>query len=78
MTRSESISFADSRGGNHRQTPASEPWSPAIQCNGQRQLSSYASPCQRDLPPLRLLLVWSNLTGHKTSELWLCAHGIMP
>ena len=33
-----------------------------------------------DLPPLRLLLVWDNLTGHKTPELvlWLCAHGIMP
>src|SRR5829696_19971 len=34
-----------------------------------------------DLPPLRLLLVWDNLTGHKTPELvlwlwlWLCAHG---
>jgi len=33
-----------------------------------------------DLPPLRLLLVWDNLAGHKTPELvlWLCAHGIMP
>ena len=33
-----------------------------------------------DLPPLRLLLVWDNLTGHKTPALvlWLCAHGIMP
>lgn len=33
-----------------------------------------------ELPPLRLLLVWDNLTGHKTPELvlWLCAHGIMP
>jgi transposase len=32
------------------------------------------------LPPLRLLLVWDNLTGHKTPELvlWLCAHGVMP
>ena len=32
------------------------------------------------LPPLRLLLVWDNLTGHKTPDLvcWLCAHGIMP
>jgi DDE superfamily endonuclease len=35
-----------------------------------------ASPC----PPLRLLLVWDNLAGHKTPEmvLWLCQHGIMP
>jgi transposase len=33
-----------------------------------------------DLPPLRLLLVWDNLAGHKTPELvlWLCAQGIMP
>src|SRR3954464_8906995 len=33
-----------------------------------------------DLPPLRLLLVWDNLTGHKTPELvlGLCAHGVMP
>jgi DDE superfamily endonuclease len=33
-----------------------------------------------ELPPLRLLLVWDNLTGHKTPDLvlWLCAHGIMP
>src|SRR3712207_8745057 len=33
-----------------------------------------------NLPPLRLLLVWDNLTGHKTPELvlWLCAQGIMP
>lgn len=32
------------------------------------------------LPPLRLLLVWDNLAGHKTPEmvLWLCRHGIMP
>jgi transposase len=32
------------------------------------------------LPPLRMLLVWDNLAGHKTPEmvLWLCRHGIMP
>jgi hypothetical protein len=32
------------------------------------------------LPPLRLLLVWDNLAGHKTPELvlWLCQHGVMP
>src|SRR3954447_10733846 len=31
-------------------------------------------------PPLRLLLVWDNLTGHKTAEMvvWLCQHGVMP
>jgi hypothetical protein len=33
-----------------------------------------------DLPPLRMLLVHDNLTGHKTPTLvrWLFAHGIMP
>ena len=32
------------------------------------------------LPPLRMLLVWDNLAGHKTPEmvLWLCRNGIMP
>ncbi len=32
------------------------------------------------LPPLRLLLVWDNLAGHKSAAmvLWLCRHGIMP
>src|SRR5664279_3209586 len=32
------------------------------------------------LPPLRLLLVWDNLAGHKSTEMvvWLCQHGIMP
>ena len=33
-----------------------------------------------DLPPLRVLLVLDNLSGHKTPALvcWLMAHGIMP
>lgn len=33
-----------------------------------------------ELPPLRALLVWDNLAGHKTPALvlWLCAHGVMP
>ncbi|MCC7369006.1 MAG: transposase, partial [Chloroflexi bacterium] len=32
------------------------------------------------LPPLRLLLVLDNLSGHKTPSLvlWLVAHGVMP
>ena len=32
------------------------------------------------MPPLRLLLVLDNLTGHKTPSLvlWLVAHGVMP
>lgn len=32
------------------------------------------------LPPLRLLLVWDNLTGHLTTSMvaWLFAHGVMP
>ncbi len=35
-------------------------------------------PAQR--PPLRMLLVWDNLTGHKAAEraAWLCQHGIVP
>ena len=33
-----------------------------------------------EVPPLRMLLIWDNLTGHKTPELviWLFRHGIMP
>jgi transposase len=33
-----------------------------------------------ELPPLRLLLVWDNLAGHKSAEMVvsLCQHGIMP
>lgn len=32
------------------------------------------------LPPLRMLLVWDNLMGHRTPELmlWLCEQGILP
>lgn len=31
-------------------------------------------------PPLRMLLIWDNLAGHKTPEMvvWLFRHGIMP
>ena len=34
----------------------------------------------QDLPPLRRLLIWDNLAGHKSVELvcWLMAQGIMP
>lgn len=33
-----------------------------------------------ELPPLRMLLIWDNLAGHKTPELvlWLFRHGVMP
>lgn len=33
-----------------------------------------------ELPPLRMLLVWDNLAGHRTPDfvLWLFDHGIMP
>jgi hypothetical protein len=33
-----------------------------------------------ELPPLRMLLIWDNLAGHKTPDLvlWLFRHGIMP
>ena len=31
-------------------------------------------------PPLRLILIWDNLAGHKTPALvqWLCHQGILP
>jgi hypothetical protein len=34
----------------------------------------------KQLPPLRMLLVWDNLIGHQTPELmvWLCEHGVLP
>jgi len=34
----------------------------------------------QDLPPLRMLIVWDNLTGHYSVDLvlWLFAHGIVP
>lgn len=37
-------------------------------------------PPDAPLPPLRLLLVWDNLAGHRTAELvaWLFQHGVMP
>ena len=37
-------------------------------------------PLPDDLPPLRILLIWDNLKGHKTSSFvdWLIQHGIMP
>ena len=37
-------------------------------------------PLPDDLPPLRMLLVWDNLKGHKTPIFvdWLIQHGIMP
>jgi len=33
-----------------------------------------------DDPPLRLILIWDNLAGHKSVDLvcWLCAQGILP
>lgn len=33
-----------------------------------------------ELPPLRILLVWDNLTGHRSTTLvsWLFEHGVMP
>src|SRR5439155_24183880 len=35
---------------------------------------------EEGLPPIRLLLVWDNLTGHKNRELvrWLTARGVLP
>jgi hypothetical protein len=41
----------------------------------RRQALSYHAD-----PPLRLILIWDNLAGHKSSELvrWLCHQGILP
>jgi hypothetical protein len=63
--------------------PAAPPPDPmADRAVWQRWQDGLAAPftLPADLPPLRLLLVWDNLAGHKTPEmvLWLCAHGIMP
>jgi DDE superfamily endonuclease len=35
---------------------------------------------RHDDPPLRLILIWDNLAGHKSAALvrWLCAQGILP
>jgi hypothetical protein len=37
-------------------------------------------PLPNDLPPLRALLIWDNLSGHKTPSMveWLIQNGIMP
>jgi hypothetical protein len=37
-------------------------------------------PLPNDLPPLRMLLIWDNLKGHKTPSFveWLVQHGVMP
>jgi hypothetical protein len=37
-------------------------------------------PLPDSLPPLRMLLIWDNLAGHKTSNLvdWLIQQGVMP
>jgi len=37
-------------------------------------------PLPNDLPPLRALLVWDNLAGHKTPDMveWLIQNGVMP
>ena len=45
-----------------------------------RQGLSVKFTLPEQLPPLRLLLVCDNLTGHKTPAfvVWLCEHGILP
>jgi DDE superfamily endonuclease len=45
----------------------------------QADLTSKVTLPER-LPPLRMLLVFDNLSGHKTPSLvrWLVAHGVMP
>ena len=45
-------------------------------CAGLEQPTSLPD----ELPPLRMLLIWDNLKGHKTPSFvdWLIQHGIMP
>ena len=47
---------------------------------GWRQGLTVKFTLPEQLPPLRLLLIWDNLTGHKTPAfvVWLCEHGILP
>ncbi len=47
---------------------------------GWRQGLTVKFTLPEELPPLRLLLIWDNLTGHKTPAfvVWLCEHGILP
>jgi hypothetical protein len=37
-------------------------------------------PDDAPLPPVRLLLIWDNLTGHTSAALlrWRCGHGVLP
>ena len=62
--------------------PEPPPTAPASREAWQRwqQGLSVKPSLPAELPPLRMLLVLDNLTGHKTPELllWLFAHGIMP
>lgn len=40
----------------------------------------YPYPMAEPIPPLRIILVWDNLAGHKSYDLvrWLFQHGILP
>jgi transposase len=63
--------------------PAAEPGDPAATralWEAWQQGLAVRFTLPERLPPLRILLVWDNLAGHKTPEmvLWLCRHGIMP
>ncbi len=63
------------------------PEAPPIDTDTNRQLwetwqegLSLPITLPKELPVLRMLLIWDNLRGHYTPEivLWLFAHGIMP
>ncbi|MCA1598621.1 MAG: transposase [Chloroflexi bacterium] len=45
-----------------------------------RRWDTWLDEVPEGLPPLRLLLVWDNLAGHKSHALvaWLLAHGVAP
>ena len=62
--------------------PTPPPTADASRAAWERWQVGLTSPITRpaELPPLRVVLVLDNLTGHKTPALalWLFAHGIMP
>ncbi len=37
-------------------------------------------PADAPLPPVRLILIWDNLTGHTSADLmrWRCSQGVLP
>jgi len=49
-------------------------------CSPLHRWETWLDAVPEGLPPLRMLLVWDNLSGHKSAALvdWLLAHGVAP